>query len=641
MKILKYFVIPLTALSMASCNDFFDTESPSSMDDVVYKSPEQTKLVIAGIYNEFLQDKSYRNRLNFMIGTNSDIEYNAKSSNNSYSQLTMYGSLTTNSEMSVSGGKDPWGYLTSAAARAAAAIDGIERNADLGNPVFAYALGEAYFLRGFITLEMVKLWGDVPVIKSIESYTSDKRDRNEAFELIRSDFKKAIEYLPNSADCPDEAQNNVSRPSKSAAYALLARADLYYAGYALRPNTFTKGGTADCSVQFNVKDASKRAELYKEAMDACKAIIDVDDAKFKTNFEDIFKDLCKDVIAYDKTEYIWVMPMNDGSRGQFLQYNCPKMDGALTALKNNQSGSSNSTNQVVPTLVYDFDKADLRKWVTIAPYKWVCDKGSGISGTAETVQKIFPGYNGTDNVVYQSKQDINGFYLGKYRVEWMSRVRNGSDDGVDYPVVRYGDVLLMYAEAAIGSMEGNVPSGADAGLAQTCYDRIRSRAGLASQPLTMDGIIKERAFELCGENLRKFDLIRWGVFEQYMKRAAERLNELNLHTGEFADTGDEIYFKYKQNDELLYAGGKATHAYEMDLEKTYGLAHGENEQPADYDTDESWLKKNLFAKDNGSRHLATYKLFFDDSPIGMRQYWPIFNQNVAASDGSLWNDYGY
>ena len=69
-------------------------------------------------------------------------------------------------------------------------------------------------------------------------------------------------------------------------------------------------------------------------------------------------------------------------------------------------------------------------------------------------------------------------------------------------MMRYGDLLLMYAEAIIGSGSGDpaVP-----------FNRVRERAGLATlSAVTMDDIKKERRLELAMEGFRFIDLIRWG-----------------------------------------------------------------------------------------------------------------------------------
>ena len=98
MKTFKYIAMAAIAATMVSCDDFFDTESPSAMDDVVYKSAIQTEAVITGIYNTFSEDKSYRNRLVAFMGQNTDIEYSNKTG--SYAELTTYNAKTSNADFS-------------------------------------------------------------------------------------------------------------------------------------------------------------------------------------------------------------------------------------------------------------------------------------------------------------------------------------------------------------------------------------------------------------------------------------------------------------------------------------------------------------------------------------------------------------
>ena len=38
---------------------------------------------------------------------------------------------------------------------------------------------------------------------------------------------------------------------------------------------------------------------------------------------------------------------------------------------------------------------------------------------------------------------------------------------------------------------------------------------------------------------------------------------------------------------------------------------------------------------------SQYPIFKDEEQLETRQYWPIYNRYVAASDGALWNNYGY
>ena len=291
----KYFILSILALSLIACEkDFFETESPSAMDEAVFKSADLTQQAIGAIYNTFGEDKSFRNRLcGGYVAMNTDIEHASKTEDAEYAAYNMTGGT---GNLSTSNGKDPWAYLNSAIERANVVIDGIRQHSDTTNETFKYLLGEALTLRAFCYLEMVKLWGDVPAsFESFNGYNSEvlytkKQPRSVVYEQLRKDLKEAAELMPWSAQCPGMAANYTGRPSKALALGLLARMDLMYAGKAMRPNTFVEGGTKDCSIGYLVEDASKRQELYQEAVWACAQVIKQEDWKFKDNFEDIFKD---------------------------------------------------------------------------------------------------------------------------------------------------------------------------------------------------------------------------------------------------------------------------------------------------------------------------------------------------------------
>ena len=289
MKTSKYIIIALAALSMTAC-DFFESESPSAMDAAaVFSNENNTELAIAAIYEQFGQDKSYRNRLACGYqGMNTDAEFGTK--NSGAADYNIYAITPNSSDLSTANGKDPWGYLNSAIERCNNAIEGIEQYGDTTLKSMKYYLGEVYFLRSFCYLELVKLWGDVParfesIAKNEDGLTLKKSDRTNVLKQLRIDLKKAAEYMPWSKDCPGTTANYTGRPSKAAALALLARVDLMYAGKGVRPATWQSGP------EFLVSDPSLRAELNTEVMWACAQILNesAEQGKFQDNYIDIFK----------------------------------------------------------------------------------------------------------------------------------------------------------------------------------------------------------------------------------------------------------------------------------------------------------------------------------------------------------------
>ncbi len=645
MKTNKFIWGIIVAFFATSCN-FLESESPSAMDvEAVFKSPVLTGQAIAGVYDVFGGDRGYRNRLACSYaGLNTDIERGYKGQGRG--EYNIYTITPVCSDLTNAEGKDAWGHFNVGIERCNKIIEGIEGYADLNDKQMSYYLGEAYFLRSFLYLEMVKLWGDVParfesLEKNPEGAKTPKTNRNVIYEQLRVDLKKAAQYLPWSNACPGTALNKTDRPSKASALALLMRNDMFYAGKSIRPDSYMNGPVENV-------DANKCKELYEEVLSSFSEIMNGpgEDAKLLqdkdgiSGFERVFRNVCADVNDYYNSEMIWEIPFNINSRGQVLQYNCPKSQDALKGLKNNTSGSTNSAVMIVPTLYYDFAEGDVRRDVTMAPFQWIYDTGTKFNKDADKVQAAFPSVNvaGKEKFLYQKMQNIAEFYAAKYRVEWMSRERQGNDDGVNFPIIRYADVLLMAAEATLGGITGAVPDNLHGVDGQKCFDRVRQRAGVATRELTMANIQEERKFEFAGEYIRKYDLMRWGILKPTLEAAHTRIENMNLHQDEFAGMNDTIYFKYKAANEYAYADGIKGFV----IDSVYGLKKGQKGKPATYSAENGWTSKCIYAEEDG-RFLSSssYMLFDREHPenLNSRQLWPIFNVNLGSEN--LWNDYGY
>ncbi|MCR5297739.1 MAG: RagB/SusD family nutrient uptake outer membrane protein [Paludibacteraceae bacterium] len=659
MKAIKYTVLAMTALlGFSSCSDFLDNDSPSAMDDKnVFTRSNLTEQTIAGIYNLFGEDKSFRNRLcGGYVSMNTDIEYCNKSNGAAvYANYT----ITANgpSELTTANKKDPWSYLSSGIERANVAIDGIRNYSDLNDPTFRYFLGEALTLRAFCYLEMTNLWGDVPAtfsplnVNDVNSIYAPKQDRNVIFEQLRADLKEAADLVPWSEEITlNAAKNNTGRINKAFILGLLARVDLMYAGKALRPDTWIQGGGASYSVQYNIKDQAARTALYKEALDACAQVINkYGTDHLESNYEDIWKKLCADNATFSATEVLFAIPFAS-VRGQVLNLNGIKYNALGSFLHAVGDARSNAMVTIVPTLAFDFDKNDTRKWVTIAPFSW----NLADADIKEDLDPLGVGTIATSADIVAKTTRATQMYLGKYRYEWMSRDVSTSDDGVDLPIMRFSDILLMFAEASIGGIDGVAPENTTGLSGQDMFDAVRARAGVPSKPLTIENIQQERAFEFAGERIRKYDLIRWGIFDTKLKETMNRLADLDAATGEFAGRNEKVYFKYKKNANADNYSLKGGQTYSID--QIYGMSMDEIDVPAGYVSSTEnggWLGKKFYTSDESGSYLTPTKYWlygsgtvdskneFDAGLLANRQFWPIFNNNINSSNGSLWNDYGY
>jgi hypothetical protein len=89
----------------------------------------------------------------------------------------------------------------------------------------------------------------------------------------------------------------------------------------------------------------------------------------------------------------------------------------------------------------------------------------------------------------------------------------GTNVGTNWRIIRYADVLLMLAEAM--NEQGNTAG------AETYINQVRTRANVTNvsgldQAGMRQAIIDERVLELTGEGHRFFDLVRWGLADDYM-----------------------------------------------------------------------------------------------------------------------------
>jgi hypothetical protein len=166
-------------------------------------------------------------------------------------------------------------------------------------------------------------------------------------------------------------------------------------------------------------------------------------------------------------------------------------------------------------------------------------------------------------------------------------------------------------------------------------DKVRTRAGLPSVPVTFDNIVNERAFELCGENIRKYDLMRWGLLKAKLEAAQQAVYDLQNNVGDYEGRPDSVWFHYTRNDQFAQSGAAFVFDKFVGLDKDAVC-------PAEFSKENGWVAKSFFDKDDVDIiNTENWYLYKSGTNIDMHQYWPIFDVNIAASNGTLWNDYEY
>ena len=149
----------------------------------------------------------------------------------------------------------------------------------------------------------------------------------------------------------------------------------------------------------------------------------------------------------------------------------------------------------------------------------------------------------------------------------------------------------------------------------------------------LNAIVNERAFEFCGENIRKWDLMRWGALKSKMDEAKANLSDLREQSGAYSGVPADVYYKLNADNQTL---------------EIWGLNRGEDTpRNTDEDKAEGWKKKSwLTATDSSTGKLLldedayVNKALYQCEDPDERQLLPIMDVVISNSQGALSN-YGY
>ncbi len=597
--------ISLFALSVASLMTSCDMEAPSqsSLDaSSVFATYSLAEAEVMSINQSFGETNSYRGRFLPYYGLNSDVETTsgtppaASDPTNEKLSLGNYATLANNTQMNTD--NNAYAKFYEGIERANLAIVGLRQYGDVGNkPDMAQLLGEALTMRAVLYNDLIKAWGDVPARFSPNNNDNmylPRTNRDSIYKVLLNDLKEAEDYCywPNESSITSTTE----RVNKSFVKGLRARLALYACGYGLRGDGYRRSYDAELS-QDNMM------QIVKEEC------LDIINSGRNTlgGFKDNFTKLCQDNVTAGG-ESLWEIPFSDG-RGRVLFTWGVKHQSADQYTGQAQGG----VNGPLPYLFYDYDKDDVRRDITCVPYEWSKELVNGKS--------------------YQDLRKISQWCFGKLRYEWMTRfVTSTNDDGVNWQYMRLADVYLMAAEA-VNYIDG--PS-----QAWQYMEPVLSRvlpankvADLktkytASKDAFFDGIVEQRAFEFAGEALRKADLVRWGIIDQKMQEAKDKLTRLANRTGEYRDLPDKLYYKLDTDGETLII---------------YGLEHGDTDSYGSELTKEGYENTNWFIDSKTNANLLTQD-YIDGLYIktpSLNCLWPIWQTFIDSSNSMLNNDGNY
>lgn len=627
--IIKLLSVFLLATLFISCEDFLDAKSRSEMnEDLVFADPVKTEGVLFKIYHFMGTNNSYRNRIILSMDWNTDIEQ--YSPQNGETMVVDGGNDAAFSWYAVSSGNqrniltDGWNFIYKAIEQANQIVTGIEKFGDLTNPRTRALYAEAITLRAYLYTDLIKWWGDVPA--RFENATSDNifipaTNRTEIYERLLSDLLIAQEYIDWAGE--GNASSNVTRVNKAAVKAMRARIAMYAAGYAQYPKDFTPAGQVlkvgtNAQVAKNVTP-QRETELYEIARVETKSIIEkYGKSKLINNFEDVWKAISGQKFMWNQTESLW----EQAYRNQFM-YNTMLLCGTPNRW-NAKSGGAGGKVVMVPSFYYDFAAGDTRRDVSAVPYKWTATSPDGVAAPP------------TDNGVYQElERNFFKITLAKLRAEWLptgSYMSSSNDSYAHLVVVRYADVLLMYAEACLKT---NVDIADGLEKFNWVRERAFGNANNNKAVLTLENIIDERAFEFVGERLRKYDLIRWGLLKSKMDAAISNVYKLEAQEAPYQDVPLSVYTR------------SVTGPYpNSQILRIWGLNRGEFGLPADVLTF-TYTGPIKIAVTNSAIGNKYFLYNVNPTVASANNFDPEFralipfHNNVIGTNVNLKNQYGY
>ena len=325
-----------------------------------------------------------------------------------------------------------------------------------------HLVGEARFWRGLLYGELVKFWGDVPLMQEPTEGVDN------LFDVVREDQIKVL----------DEALKDLQ-------YAIDNLMDGYRSGYGRADAVMAKAVYAKVAL---IKAARTHAsEDWQVVADYCNDVIESHKYDLYDDYADNFKISnehgIESVVSinYQKISDLWGSQFNVALLPSEILSNSP----------NGDEGPSNANYWIEPTadLYESFEDGDTRRDVTIMS-EYTYSDGSSI---------IF-----AESAKYP-------YYYCKY---WDREAEpQGLNSDQNYPYMRYSEVLLMYAEALNEVNNGPTEQAYDA------INQVRDRAfqdggsgihDLSGLSYTQfrKAILDERRWELALEGSRWFDLVR-------------------------------------------------------------------------------------------------------------------------------------
>ena len=482
-----YHILAAAAIlfSLHACADRLEIIDPNRLSSEQFYSDEgQAIAAVDAIYNVLIIDGLYQ-RITPVYNDGRGDEISSRSPWPFLTGLSAFTVPPTDGALDIF-----WHGHYILISRANQALENIPRVPDLDPTLRERLLGQAYFLRALANFKLTNTHDNIPLVlqtpQNSEAFYPSNADvtQEDVYAAVKADLENAIPALPlNYLNVTGPDQGQVGRVTQGAANALLGMVYLYEGD-------------------------------YQAALPYFRAVVQSNEYALAANYADLFSQ-DPSVEAANPGKIFWA---------DFT---------TSTSAEFNWGGDPNVNWRQFLALTPTYSVGDFFDFYpTRFLYEEMREERT-VDGTLDpryhaTILSYVPeeGYT----TAYGQDWFARGFGENDYFIKKYTNAPTGSDafsSGIDYHIIRYADVLLMYAECLANT--GNIREAA--GFVQQVRDRANlpdRQEEFANYSLTefMEQLEHERIMELAIEGKRWWDIKRWGLLET-------NLAELQAHDFEF------------------------------------------------------------------------------------------------------------
>lgn len=516
----KIIAIFLCLAAVSSCG-FLDTEP----DDFVtpsnsYNDENEINMALNGVYATLAESALYGGNMLGRMGLSADIGYESYSSD--YGTVGDYDVSPSDAKILTY-----WREFYEGVNRANMLIKYVDKPG-LEKEVRDNIYGQALFLRAYYHFMLVIRFNRIPLIlkpaenSSREELQIPQSEPRDVYLQIIKDMEEAAKLVK-----PASEVESPCRVSQSTVYGMLARVCLYMAGYPV-----------------------KEPGMYAKAKEYAQKVIGTGFHALNPSYEDLFLDYIQD--RYDSQESLFEVEFYGNNEGSYTTtagmvgrnngVGCSSQNVTTTGQTLVQMyGYSIGTIRATPYFIGLYGDGDLRRDWTICPYT----------------------YNTTTGEKSYQTSNLWVRYCGKFRREYeLTSSRSTNYTSINFPILRYSDVLLIWAEAVASD---NGSTAAEIEQAYEYVNQIRRRGyGLdintpsstadleeGDRFTLLENIKDERARELGFELTRKDDLVRWDEFYDRMRYVRSLTATIpDTYTSSYYINAKRVYANADSRDEF-------------------------------------------------------------------------------------------